>query len=198
MNEISEFVKNRKHAYEIESELKVRKWLESNTDYTFEFIRNDEQKGYDLGCWKYIQKGNSFEKHLICYVEVEESAQWENGNYPNHWWNYAYLQRKINPWDWDSSCFVDELKKNATRTMYLKAAIDFSDMHCSRMEDIYAHGKLADSKQGKSKRLSMTYRFPIRQKSKYVFVGKRRCLKAIKRFLKVQSELEPLIILQSQ
>ncbi|MGA1067063.1 MAG: hypothetical protein ACO3U3_14585, partial [Alphaproteobacteria bacterium] len=180
--------------YEIKSELKVRKWLESNTDYTFEFIRNDEQKGYDLGCWKYIQKGDIFEKHLICFIEVEESEQWKNGQYPSHWRYWAYLQRKVNPWDWDLNAFLTGLKKDATRTMYLKAAIDFSGVHCSRMEDIYAYGKLANSGTHKNDRLSMTYRFSVKSNSQYVFVGKERCLRAIKRFIDIQSKLQPIEI----
>jgi len=198
MEQMKQYTPDRKHAGEIKSELKVRKWLESNTDYTFEFIRNDIQTGYDLGCWQYVQVDNLFEKRLICYIEVEESYQWRNGQYPKHWKNWAYLQRKVNKWDWANNKFLPLLKPNAKRTLYLKAAIDFSGMHCSRMEDIYKHGTICDSKTFPGdKRLSMTYRFPLYKKSRYVLVGETKCLKGIKRFLNIQSNLTPLHTLQS-
>lgn len=134
-------VSHRKNPYEIESELKVRKKLESATNHMFEFKRNDDYYKEDIECYLYQITGNDWNRYIIGYVEVEEKPQWKKSTWPNYYTHYNFLARKVNKYDYQSKLFTHELVDNANSTIYLCTAIDLSDAFCCLVSDIPKFGK---------------------------------------------------------
>ena len=131
-NYFAELVADRTHPYEINLELYIRKFFEKNTDYTFEFQKNEDKYGYDLSVFKYFLNGPNYEKKLIAFIEIEISETWVN-DYPEYWRDYSFLKRKIYKYCWQENEFYDELKDNADRTIYIIFNKSLTDCICNEI-----------------------------------------------------------------
>ena len=101
---IDSFCEDRSSAYEIQSELIVRKFLEQGTSYKFEFRKNDDKYGVDLVCLVYDIQGSEWNRREVGSVEVELSTTWHD-EYPKHWKTYSFLARKLFEYDARSKQF---------------------------------------------------------------------------------------------
>ena len=134
MKYFEDLLKDRKNPHEIDSELIIRKMLENNTNYSYEFQKNG-QYDYDIGVYKYYINAGNYEKVNICFIEVELSEAWKT-NYPNFWHNYSFLRRKVNVFDRQTNRFTDELKPNAEKTLYIIFNKTMTDAAAIQIKDI--------------------------------------------------------------
>lgn len=134
-NYINDLCVDRKSAYEIDLELKIRKWIESITPYQYEIHKNDDKYGYDISIYKYFLDSENYDKKLIAYIEIEVSEKWQN-EYPANWKDISYLARKIYKYDYSIDIFTNELKDDADKTLYVIFNKELSDCHCQEIEII--------------------------------------------------------------
>jgi hypothetical protein len=108
--------------YGIQSELQVRKILERETDWKYEFTKNDKYD-VDMQLFDWGEPPcDADSRSLTGYVEIEvasESSDWQTGEIPEYWPHVSFLKRKVRCWDnlrrsWGG------LQQKARQTMYLK------------------------------------------------------------------------------
>lgn len=132
MGYFDELLKDRNNPYEINLELWIRKLFENKTDYTFEFQKNEDKYGYDLSVYKYYLSGGDYEKILIAFIEIEVSENWEN-EYPQYWRDYSFLKRKVYKYDFYEDIFMNEVKDNSDKTIYIIFNKAITDSICRDM-----------------------------------------------------------------
>jgi len=188
---LDKLLKDRGNPYEIELELAIRKMLENNTDLDWEFRKNQDQYGYDLQANHYlgITGKSDWDIQEKAFIEVEVSENWEN-KWPDHWYNYSFLTRKIRKYDWDNNEFKDELKDNADKTIYIIFNKNLSDAFCQNIKTI--DDKFNIIKQGNIKNESSynnTYHRLKTKEGKYiVHRGVDECLSYIQKFINEKSD----------
>lgn len=128
--------------YNFHDELKIRKVLEANSDYKFEFTKNPDKKDTDIKFYKWEFDGVDWIKQHYGYIELERADSWVVDNslntqpgqsieftalFPDDWvWsggevpNCTFLKRKIYEFDWERGRFTDTPKPNYQRTVYIK------------------------------------------------------------------------------
>lgn len=110
-----------KESYEIKDELEMRKQLEAETDWEFEFTKNDTY-AYDMRVYEWDDEPSSPDDRTIFgYIELERAKKtgWCTGDIPDKWVYLTFLERKIR--DYDHGCGRwDGLKEDYRKTMYLK------------------------------------------------------------------------------
>lgn len=132
MKYLKQLLEDRDNTFEIDLELKIRKLLEHNVDYTFEIQKNNDKYDYDLKAFKYYIKGADYRKEPIAFIEVEISENWKD-NYPSYWEDYSFLMRKVYKWDNKKQTFTKELKENASKTIYLIVNKNINDAICQKI-----------------------------------------------------------------
>lgn len=133
-------------SYDIENEIRLRKELEKRTNELTEISKNSNQYGYDLVYYLWRRKDGEMEKIPYGYVELEqyEGDGWENRGLPEHWIFYSFLKRKVYKYDWNNERWLDELKNNARRAIYLKFNDKFSNCFAASMNTIARDGFLIE------------------------------------------------------
>ena len=181
MTYFEELLKDRKNPYEIDSELIVRKMLENNTNYTYEFQKNGKYD-YDIGVYKYYLQAGSYKKVNICYIEVELSEAWITG-YPEFWHNYSFLRRKVNVFDYKNNQFTSKLKDNAEKTLYIIFNKTMTDSAAMPIKDIpgACYSKFQNVTGTNSIHDNTFYRTPLT--SNNVTRGLESCFELIRKFI---------------
>lgn len=144
MNNYFKTLTNKEDPYEINTELKVRKLLEQNSHYTYEYSKNDDKYGYDIEVIKYFLN-NGYRKETIGYIEVEVSYTWIN-DWPKYWKSYSFMKRKVYEYDGFNNVFIDRLKQNVNKTLYVVFNNQFTDCYCSSMSEISQFGTESNNK----------------------------------------------------
>lgn len=130
----SSLLSSRGHVFEIDTELKVRKYLEHVTDYKIELQKNNDIYGYDLVVNLYDTDKKDWSKKSIAFIEIEVSETWIS-EYPKNWMYYSFLARKIYDFDRANKCFTDNLRCDAEKTIYLVFNRDMSDCFCALISE---------------------------------------------------------------
>lgn len=110
-----------KESYEIKDELEMRKQLEAETDWEFEFTKNDTY-AYDMRVYEWDDEPSSPDDRTIFgYIELERAKKtgWCTGDIPDKWVYLTFLERKIRDYDHTRGRW-DGLKDDHRKTMYLK------------------------------------------------------------------------------
>jgi hypothetical protein len=175
-------LKERSSPYEIDVELEVRKLFEKNTDYTFEFQKNDNKYEYDISVFKYYINGSDYKKKIIAYIEIEVSETWQT-TYPDYWKTYSFLKRKVFKYSYENQCFSTELKENAENTIYIIFNKTLTDAICC---DIITISKFNNQKSivTGNERQDTFLREPLN--SFFVVRGLNECFKKINEFIKLK------------
>jgi hypothetical protein len=124
-----ELLVSRENPFEINVELEIRKIFEYNSDYTFEFQKNEDKYGYDLKVNKYYIDAADYTKETVAFVEIEVSETWKN-EWPSFWKDYSFLARKIYEFDYNNDCFTSDLKHDADKTIYVIFNKSITDCIC--------------------------------------------------------------------
>lgn len=180
MSYFEKLLQERISPYEIDVELEVRKLLEKNTDYTFEFQKNDNKYEYDISVFKYYITGSDYTKKAIAYIEVEVSETWKT-NYPEYWKTYSFLKRKVFKYSNEYQCFLTELKENAENTIYIIFNKTLTNAICCDMITISNFNNMRCIVTG-NKRQDEFLREPLN--SLFVIKGLNDCFKIINEFIK--------------
>lgn len=151
------------NSYEITGELKLRKVIESNTDYSLEFCKNDDKYGYDLICKKLVVNGDHWRRDIVGYVELEISDNWID-SYPAYWKTYSFLARKAFYWDYNSNEFYSDRLKNAdtNRTIYVISNKSMTDMVVAKMTDVAQGEMVVNGYDSESERKKTFLRFDLK------------------------------------
>lgn len=135
-----------RQSYEIKGELEIRKLLESNTDWDFEFRKN-EKYAYDLCIhqWDSEPSGPS-DNNVIGYIELERARRdkpksWVTGDIPNGWHFYSFLERKIRDYDYEKACW-EGLQSDHSRTVYIKFNHALDNCFAAPVTTIYREGEI--------------------------------------------------------
>jgi hypothetical protein len=127
--------------YNIEVELKIRKVLEENTDWNFEFNKNDERYEYDIKFFRWEEDDSgTLQKNHYGYVELERARKWKTGEKPDNWKYYSFLERKVLDYDHRTKSWQDP-KDNYERTIYLKFNQLLDNCFAAPVQSIYRDGK---------------------------------------------------------
>ena len=168
--------------YDITGELIIRKILESNTDYKFEFIKNDNKYESDIRIFEYIVKGNDWDKKFIGYVEVEKALKWDTFDIPKYWYCLSFLGRKL--FKFNGKFDVNNPVDNIDSTVYLKFNSSYTNCFCQSKAFIISNGK-ESYRNGKNVNLSNRNDFYWElEKSKLIF-GIKECCDFIKEKFKI-------------
>lgn len=125
--------------FEIQDELKVRKVLESNTDWAFEFTKNDRYAP-DLELYQWPDGADRpSDRQLHGYVEIERAQNWVTGAVPDGWPYASFLKRKVYDWDYTSQSWLG-LKDQYQRTLYLKFNHALDNCFVAPVEIIHRDG----------------------------------------------------------
>lgn len=183
MGYLNELLIDRENPYAIDVELEIRKIFEWETDYTYEFQKNEDPYDYDISVFKYYINGADWKKKLIAYIELEVSESWKD-EYPYWWKTYSFLKRKVYKWDYNDNNFTNELKDNVDKTIYIIFNKKLSDSCCSDIKTISTFKEEVLSNGGKTGDLRKdTYlREPLN--TKRVIRGTKNCVERIKDFIK--------------
>jgi len=129
-------------SYDIEDEIRLRKELEKKTGELTEISKNPDQYGYDLVYYLWRRVDGEMKKIPYGFVELEqyEGDGWEGENLPENWTCYSFLKRKIYKYNWNDEKWLDDLKDNAERAVYLKVNSGFSDCFATSMSTIARNG----------------------------------------------------------
>jgi len=124
---------SRSNPFEINLELEIRKLFERNTDYRYEIRKNDDKFGYDLQIYRYFINGGDWVRKDIAYIELEVSEKWVD-EYPKYWKDYSFLARKV--YKYENGSFINELKQNAEKTIYVIFNKNITDCICRDIKTI--------------------------------------------------------------
>lgn len=136
-----------KQDFDITGELKIRKILEINTDYKFEFIRNEDKYGNDIKIFEYIVTGNEWDKKFLGFVEVEKGMSWKTIELPDFYYCVSFLKRKLFKFHYgthpesDPDEFTKMPVENYDKTIYLKFNADYTNCFCQMKNFIIDNGK---------------------------------------------------------
>lgn len=114
----------KKQGYQIQDELKIRKKLEKNTGWDFEFQKYEKYE-YDLSVTKWADNPEDHEDNeVIGYIELERSRgdkahSWISGDIPDSWVFLSFLKRKVNQFDRMTNTW-GAVKSNHDDTVYVK------------------------------------------------------------------------------
>ncbi|AFH22639.1 hypothetical protein OSG_eHP31_00135 [environmental Halophage eHP-31] len=140
--------------YDIVNELKIRKKLEAGSDWRYEFTKQTKY-GYDLELYRWSESADApDDRRLFGYIELERasieksSCPWVTGTLPDGWVYLSFLKRKVHQWDWDIGRFVDDLKPNARRAMYLKFNHSMDNCFIAPITTIARDGSLTKKSDG--------------------------------------------------
>lgn len=135
-------------SYDIEVELKIRKMLEAETDWNFEFNKNGDQYDYDIKFYRWEDNGNGeLEKVHYGFVELERARKWKTGDVPDNWTYYSFLERKIQEFDHDLRKWRGP-KENFRRTIYLKFNQLLDNCFAAPVVTIYNQGERTKRSDG--------------------------------------------------
>lgn len=138
--------------YEIKNELQIRKILEANTDWNFEFRKNGKYS-YDLCIREWEDKPTGpNDNDVLGFVELERSRSdkkhsWITGDIPDSWVFYSFLERKIRKYDAQKQCFT-ELKENHQITVYMKFNHALDNCFVAPVTVIYRDGDITPLSDG--------------------------------------------------
>ena len=180
--------RDRKSPFEIDTELRVRKILESVTDHRFEFIKNNNPFGYDLVANKYTQTDSLWKVEPIAFIEIEVSSVWVD-SYPSNWKTYSFLKRKVYKFDYHSKQYTDELKPYANNTIYFLLNKTMSDSICARISDIAKMPTIVGKETGNLRQDSYL-RIDLDYKQNFIKRGLENCIDAIKKYLSSAKPIE--------
>jgi hypothetical protein len=125
--------------YGIKNELEVRKLLERNTDWCFEFTKNDKYE-VDLQVFDWGEPPIDAEsRSLVGYIEIEvasNKSDWQSGDIPSFWNHVSFLKRKIRNWDYNRGRW-GSMRPKARQTMYLKFNNSLDNCFVAPVERIY-------------------------------------------------------------
>jgi len=183
MGYLDKLLIDRSNPYAIDVELEIRKIFEWETDCTFEFQKNEDPFDYDISVFKYYIRGANWQKKLIAYIELEVSESWEN-EYPTWWKTYSFLKRKIYKWDNDNMQFINELKENADKTVYIIFNKELTDACCSDLKTISTFNEVILPNGGKTGDLRKDTYLRESLVTNRVFRGIKSCIEMIKEFIK--------------
>lgn len=139
-------------SYEIKNELEIRKKLEAETDWQFQFEKNGKF-AYDLEITGWDDEPRSTEdSHVLGYVELERARadkpkSWITGDIPNDWPYLSFLQRKVRKYDYEESRWGG-LKDDFRRTVYLKFNHGLTNCFAAPIEAIYKDGTRTKKSDG--------------------------------------------------
>lgn len=148
-----------KQSYEIKGELEIRKLLESNTDWDFEFRKN-EKYAYDLCIHQWNDEpAGPDDNDVVGYIELErarkdKSKSWVTGDVPEGWHFYSFLERKIRSYDYERGCWTG-LQGDHDRTVYIKFNHALDNCFTAPITTIYRDGQITKRSDGSPKN---TYR----------------------------------------
>jgi hypothetical protein len=131
-------------SYEIQDELRMRKKLENQTDWQFEFRKNDKYD-YDLEVTEWDEEAASGDDHqTLGYVELErsrndKSASWISGDIPDCWVFLSFLKRKVRRYNRRTESWGGP-KKNHDKTVYLKFSHRLDNCFAVPIESIHRDG----------------------------------------------------------
>jgi hypothetical protein len=129
-------------SYDIEDELKVRKILEENTNWTFEFTKNSKYApDLQLHDWG-DEPSEPADRNLTGFVEIErtsEESDWQTGDIPDNWNTVNFLKRKVLQWDRQNEEWGG-LKPGFGQTVYLKFNHRFDNCFAASLERILHDG----------------------------------------------------------
>jgi len=134
-----------KQSYEIQDELKIRKILERNTNWPFEFTKNGTF-GYDIQVTKWDNEAaGDNDNEVLGYVELERARKdkqhsWITGDVPSSWVFLSFLKRKVRQFDHRTQSWRG-IKDNYDRTVYLKFNHALDNCFAASIETIHADGK---------------------------------------------------------
>lgn len=181
-------------SYEIIDELKIRKEIETQTDWSYEFTKGGTYD-YDLEIHRWPKEPDSQEdRHLFGYLELEradhkQNESWISGDLPDSWSFLSFLQRKI--YQWESDCATYEngdsvggfsretLKPEYRRAVYLKYNHTMDNCFAAPIPTIVKDGSGTPWSDG-------TYNWSflsLPKDHKQVAVGPEECVELITEFL---------------
>jgi hypothetical protein len=135
--------------YGIQSELRVRKILERETDWKYEFTKNDKYD-VDMQLFDWGEPPCDAEsRSLTGYVEIEvasESSDWQTGDIPDYWTHVSFLKRKVRCWD-NRSRSWGGLHQKARQTMYLKFNHQLDNCFVASVERVF-HDRAYEKTRG--------------------------------------------------
>lgn len=160
-------------SYDIKDELKIRKILENNNSFEYEFRKNDDKYGYDIEVYEYILINNEWNRKLLGYIEVERALKWiEENSFPENWYRISLLKRKLFKFDRSKNIFTNEPKYNEI-TFYLKFNTNYTNCFCERMDKLIEKGK--DSNR-RTNELDLYYGSYWEVEKTEVIVGIKNCI----------------------
>ena len=122
-------------SYEIIDELQIRKKVELETDWSYEFTKGGTYK-YDLEIHRWPDDASAQEdRELFGFLELEradhqQNKSWVTGDIPDNWSFLSFLQRKVYIWEEDCARYDNgsrvggfsrqTLKPEYRRALYLK------------------------------------------------------------------------------
>jgi len=172
-----------KQSYEIKDELQIRKVLEAQTDWQFEFTKNDKF-AYDLKIRQWSDEPQSNEdRDVIGYVELERSRadkdkSWITGDVPGGWYYLSFLQRKVRKFDYQTRRWCG-LKDGYDRTVYLKFNHALDNCFAAPIPAIHRDGERTKRSDGTPEN---TY-LALDQDHNEVRVGPAECVEFIEQYL---------------
>lgn len=113
-----------KQSYEIKDELRMRRQIESSTDWRFAFQKNIKYR-YDLTVTRWADEPEDrTDSELAGYIELERSRKdrehsWVSGSIPDSWYFYSFLKRKVNQFNKETQSW-GTVKPHFDQTVYLK------------------------------------------------------------------------------
>lgn len=139
-------------SYEYKDELKIRKILERETDWQFEFTKNDQYQ-YDLAITQWEDNPSSPEDNdVVGYVELERARRdkaksWITGDIPDGWYYLSFLQRKVRSYDRTRGTW-EGLRDDYRRTVYLKFNHAMDNCFAAPIESIHRDGSRTKASDG--------------------------------------------------
>ena len=153
-----------KQSYEIKSELKIRKVLESHTDWRYEFTKNDRYD-YDLRITEWdAEPGGPEDCRTLGFVELERARNdrpksWVSGEVPyDDWYYYSFLERKVHTFDYDLWRWGG-LKDDSEETVYLKFNHELDNCFAAPIKSIHRDGTRTKRSDGNPKRTTLKLGF---------------------------------------
>lgn len=171
--------------YDIQRELEVRKLLEEETEWSFEFTKN-EKYAPDLQLHDWGEPPvDAGSRSLIGYVEIEvasKSSDWQRGRFPDHWNEASFLRRKIQDWDYDRQNWAG-LKPLARQTLYLKFNHQLDNCFMAPVERIYHDYDYRTTRRGAESPNRKQDVYVLHPKNKTVVWGVHDCVREIEGWL---------------
>jgi len=128
--------------YNIEDELKVRRILEEQTEWNYEFTKNSKYApDLQLHNWGPTPERPD-DRNLTGLMEIEvtsEKSDWQSGDIPDSFTTINFLKRKIRVYDYKKQMWCD-VKTGFRNTLYLKFNHQLDNCFVAPVERIYHDG----------------------------------------------------------